>query len=82
LNYSHIYYGVKKLLKPWLKTGQKGSKNGVKKNFPLPQARVIYTNSLIDKKVYECGWERARDRQDIRLATKDKVPQYPKGSYW
>jgi hypothetical protein len=54
---------------------------GVKKFSFLAQAGDIYTNSLIDKKVYEVAWGKARDRQDIRLATKGKRPQYPKGSY-
>jgi hypothetical protein len=83
LAYGKIYYGVKKLLKPCLKkTEQKSSKNGVKKTFSLPQACDIYTNSLIDKKDYVGCWEKARDRQDVRLATKNKVPQYRKGSHW
>jgi len=82
LAYGQIYYGVKKLLKPCLKKAEKSSlKNGVKKISFLAQAGDIYTNSLIDKKVYECAWGKARDRQDIRLATKGKRPQYPKGSY-
>jgi hypothetical protein len=53
LAYSHIYYGLKKLLKPKSKKAEKENpRNGVKKFSSLVQAGDIYSNSLIDKKDY------------------------------
>jgi len=56
----------------------------ISNSFAHEQA-CVYSNSLTlikGKSCFFCCWVKAVDRQDIRLATKDKKPQYPSGSDW
>jgi hypothetical protein len=78
LNYSHNYYGVKKLLKGCLKTKNKEIKIGVKKNFFTD----AHEYNIRDFKHKSFGFFRrlGGDRKKVRLATKEKKPQYPSGS--
>ena len=52
---SQIYYGVKKLLEPYLKRKEeKSPKIGVKKNFSRKQARGIYNSLSLNSRYYIC----------------------------
>ncbi|KLL05475.1 MAG: hypothetical protein MRERV_1c179 [Mycoplasmataceae bacterium RV_VA103A] len=77
LNYGHDYYSIKKALENCLKKGT--NKIGVKK-FSLTDARDI---NIIEKNKSLLFLERlGGDRKGVRLATKEKRPQYPTGSDW
>ena len=80
LAYSQNYYGVKKLLKICLKPENKETKIGVKKNLFHEQACVYYSNSnnnpIKRKCCFFCCWLKAADKENIRLATKNKKPLY------
>lgn len=80
LNYSHNYYGVKKLLKGCLKLEDKETKIGVKKKFFTGAHE--HNIRTFNYKSFDFLRRLGGDRKGVRLATKEKRPQYPSGSNW